>query len=110
LDSQLRVSNIGAGPTTITVYFGNDPTPLETFTLEAGQAERRNYGGKNGGPLHVVSSAEPILTTIRLYKVTSGIPSYYELTGLPDSQLSTLYWFPWYNNVNLTTEIRFAVP
>jgi hypothetical protein len=58
----------------------------------------------------VVSSAEPILTTIRLYKVTSGIPSYYELTGLPDSQLSTLYWFPWYNNVNLITEVRFAVP
>jgi hypothetical protein len=107
LDSQLRVSNIGAGSTTITVYFGN--TLLDSFTLGAGEASRTNYP-KNGGPLHVVSSAEPILTTIRLYKVTNGIPSYYELTGLPDSQLSSQYWFPWYNNVNLTTEISFAVP
>jgi hypothetical protein len=110
LDSQLRVSNIGTGPTTITVYFGNDPTPLDSFTLGAGAASRTNYGGKSGGPLHVVSSAEPILTTIRLYKVTGGISSYYELTGLPDSQLTTLYWFPWYNNVNLNTEMRFAAP
>jgi predicted outer membrane repeat protein len=110
LDSQLRVSNIGAGPTTITVYFGNNPTPIDSFPLAAGQVERRNYGGKNGGPLHVVSSAEPILTTIRLYKVTGGTPSYYELTGLADSQVSTQYWFPWYNNVQLNTEVRFAVP
>jgi hypothetical protein len=30
--------------------------------------------------------------------------------GLPNSRLSTTYWLPWYNNIDLLTELRFAVP
>jgi hypothetical protein len=107
LDSQLRVSNIGMGTTTISVYLGN--TLIDSFDLEAGAASRTNYP-RNTGPLHVVSSAEPILTTIRLYKVTDGVPSYYELVGFPDNQLTTRYWFPRYNSIDINTEMRFAVP
>jgi len=49
----------------------------------------------------------PILTTIRLLYEWS---SYYELTGLPDSQLSTQYFFPWYNSNTMSSELRVAVP
>jgi hypothetical protein len=107
LNSQLRVSNVGDGPTIITVYFGNDPTSIHTQTLQAGDAIRRNYTGRNGGPLRVVSSAEPVLSTVR---TVYGSDSYYEMTGLPSSWLSTQYWFPWYNNVAMSSELRIAVP
>jgi hypothetical protein len=107
LDSQLRVSNVGAGPTTITVYAGTQQ--LESYTLAAGGATRRNYA-QNTGPLHVVSSSQPILSTIRMLYLTPGYSSFYEMAGLPDTQLSTQYFFPWYNNKAMDSELRFAIP
>jgi hypothetical protein len=104
VDSQLRVSNVGSDVTTITVYAGG--TQIDSYSLNAGAATRKNYP-KNIGPLHVVSSSQPILTTIRLLYQSS---SYYEMTGLPNSQLSTQYFFPWYNNTAMNSELRLALP
>jgi hypothetical protein len=104
LDSQLRVSNVGTDVTTITVYAGGKQ--IDSYSLNAGAATRKNYA-QNNGPLYVVSSSQPILTTVRtLY---SG-GSYYEMTGLPEEQLSTQYFFPWYNNTAMSSELRFAIP
>jgi hypothetical protein len=107
LDSQLRVSNVGDGPTTVKVYAGG--LQIDSYSLGAGAASRKNYA-KNTGPLQVVSSSEPILSTIRMMYTTPGYSSYYEMTGLPDTQLSTQYFFPWYNNLAMNSELRFAVP
>jgi hypothetical protein len=103
VDSQLRVSNVGSATTHITVYAGG--SPIDSFDLGRGGAVRKNYS-KNTGPLQVISSSQPILTTIRLLYGSS----YYEMTGLPDGQLSTQYFFPWYNNKAMDSEIRLAVP
>jgi hypothetical protein len=105
VDSQLRVSNVGGADTTITVYLGT--TQIDSYTLTAGGATRKNYTGRNTGPLHVVSSSQSILTTIRMLYAGN---SYYEMTGLPNSQLSTQYFFPWYNNTAMKSELRVAVP
>jgi len=43
LNSQLRVSNVGAGPTPITVYAGT--TQLANYTLGAGKATRYTMPG-----------------------------------------------------------------
>lgn len=103
VNSQLRVSNVGSGPTIINVYMGS--RLLETYELQAGQASRRNYPGENNGPLHVVSSAEPILSSIRLlYKNKS----YAELTGLPVEQLSREFWYPVYDNASLGSEVHVS--
>jgi hypothetical protein len=32
------------------------------------------------------------------------------MMGLPDKFLDPTYWLPWYNNVDLDTQLRFAVP
>jgi hypothetical protein len=29
---------------------------------------------------------------------------------LPASQLNVIHWLPWYNNVDLSSELRLAVP
>jgi hypothetical protein len=103
LDSQLRVSNVGSDITTITVYAGTEQ--IDSYELGKGAASRKNYP-RNTGPLHVVSSTQPILTTVRLLYGSS----LYEMTGLPNEQLSTQYFFPWYNNYAMNSELRFAVP
>jgi hypothetical protein len=107
LDSQLRVSNVGGGPTTITVYLGTQQ--IDSYSLGTGGAARKNYP-HDGGPLRVVSSAQPILTTVRLLYNTPSFSSLYEMAGLPDPQLSTQYFFPWYNNTAMSSELRVAVP
>ena len=33
-----------------------------------------------------------------------------EVMGMPANQLTTAYWFPWYNNLGLNTQVRFGVP
>jgi N6-adenosine-specific RNA methylase IME4 len=103
VDSQLRVSNVGSDTTHITVYAGTQQ--IDSYDLAKGAATRKNYA-KNSGPLQVVSSTQPILTTSRLLYGAS----YYEMTGLPESQLSTQYFFPWYNNTAMSSELRIARP
>jgi hypothetical protein len=36
--------------------------------------------------------------------------SFSEMMALPDSQLDILYWLPWYNNIDLDSQLRIAVP
>jgi hypothetical protein len=104
LDSQLRVGNVGNQSTTITVYTGNNQQ-LDSFTLAKDTAIRKVYAGANAGPLHVVSSATNILTSVRyLY----GGKSYSEELGYPGNQLTNEYWFPWYNNWAFSSELRVA--
>jgi uncharacterized protein YjiK len=107
VNSQLRVSNAGSGSTTVKVYVGG--TQIDSYTLGVGAASRKNYP-QNAGPLHVVSDPEPVLTTIRTLYATSGYASYYEMMGLPGTQLSSQYFFPWYNNAAMSSELRFGVP
>jgi hypothetical protein len=105
LNSQLRVGNVENQATTITVYLGSNPTPLDSFTLGANAALRKNYTGINDGPLHVVSSVTNVLTSVRyLY----GANSYSEELGYPGNQLTTEYYFPWYNNFAFASELRVA--
>ena len=107
-NSQLRVSNVGGASTTITVYGANN-TVLDSYTLAAGAATRLNYA-MNNGPLQVVSSVSNILSTQRLLYTTPSFASYYELTGFPTNQLTTDYYFPWYNNTAMSSQLRIAVP
>jgi hypothetical protein len=108
LDSQLRVSNVGGASTNITIYAG--AAQIDTYSLAAGAATRKNYAAVNTGPLQVVSSAMPVLSTVRLLYNTALFSSFYEITGLPGDQLYTEYWFQWYNNVAMSSEVRLAVP
>jgi hypothetical protein len=107
-DSQLRVSNVDGASTTITIYGANNAV-IDTYALAAGAATRKNYS-KNEGPLHVVSSASNILSTQRLLYTTPSFASFYELDGFPTNQLTTEYYFPWYNNTAMSSQLRIAVP
>ena len=58
--------------------------------------------------MKIVSNV-PIVAAERLiYKVNGINTSFSEMMALPNSQLDTTYWLPWYNNVDLDTQLRFA--
>ena len=109
LNDQLRFANLGASATTVTVKIGNSVN--ETYVLQAGEAKRVRYTGVDDGPVIVSNSGENIIAAIRdAWSQNGVVESWVQLMGLPSSQLSTSYYFPAYNNVNLNDQIRIGTP
>ena len=111
LNSQFRVANLGNATTCLTFKIGG--TVQAGGCLLAGQSSRRSYSFSNG-PVEVSSSGGvPIIASIRIAYTPDGgttWTSFSEMMGLPDALKTTSYWFPWYNNIDLDTQLRFAVP
>jgi hypothetical protein len=112
-DSQIRFTNTSTTEsTTVSIYLGDNPTPIDVRTLAPSSADRVSFANTNGGPVRIVGSNPnvDILTGMRV--IYGGGMSFDELMAYPTALLSLEYWFPFYNhnNVNLDTEIRIAVP
>jgi hypothetical protein len=76
---------------------------------------RQSYSGLDNGPIRIRSvNGKKIIAAMRAIWLKDGqYNSYSELMGLPVSQLSTEYWFPWYNNsvpTLLDEQLRFGTP
>ena len=110
LDTQLRIANVSSSTATVRVYIGGVEMPGSPFTLAADASTRRSFPGVNNGPVRIVSTQNIVAAERVIYKANNTPTSFSEMMGLPNSQLSTTYWLPWYNNVDLRTELRFAVP
>ena len=110
LDTQLRIANVSGSAATVHVYMRGVEVAGSPFTLPPGTSTRRSFAGVNNGPVKIVST-QPIVASERIIFSVRGVPtSYSEMTALPNPQLNTIYWLPWYNNVDLRTQLRFAVP
>jgi len=115
LDTQLRLANVSGAAATVHVYVGgvemtSSGSPFSLTAGGAGQSTRVSFVGVNNGHLQVVSDVPIIASERVLYKVNGVDTSYSEMIGLPDHQLDTTYWMPWYNNLTLDTQLRLAVP
>jgi hypothetical protein len=109
LDTQLRFANVSGSPATVTVTIGG--VPLPSFTLAAGESARKSYPGVNNGPVQIVSTQNLVAAERLIYKAAGGVnTSFSEMMALPNNQLNNTYWLPWYNNVELDTQLRFGVP
>ena len=110
LNSQLRFGNVGSSSTTITVYVAG--VAKGSYTLAPSQSTRVSYTGLNNGPVVVQSSGGvPIIASERVAYTPDGgttWTSFAELMGLPSYQLTTTYVMPWYNNVDLNSQLRFG--
>ena len=106
LDTQLRIANVSASPATVTVTIGGVAMPA--FNLAVGESTRKSHPGISAGPVKI-ESTQPIVAAERLiYKVNNLNTSFTETMGLPNNQLHTTFWLPWYNNVDLDTQLRIA--
>jgi hypothetical protein len=108
LDTQLRFGNVSSSPATVQVFIGGAQMPGGPITLGPGESTRKSYPGISDGPVQIVSTQNIVAAERVVYKVNGVGTSFTEMMGLPQSQLSTIYWLPWYNNVELDTQLRFG--
>jgi CSLREA domain-containing protein len=110
LDTQLRFGNVSGSTATVHVYIGGTEMTGSPFILTTGQSTRVSFPGVNNGPVQIVSDQQIVAAERVIYTVNGVATSFSEMMGLPDSLLDTSYWTPWYNNVDLDTQLRFGVP
>jgi hypothetical protein len=108
LDTQLRFGNVNNSQATIRVYIGGVEMPGGPFVLGPGESTRQSFAGVNTGPVRIVSNVNIVAAERVIQKVNNLPTSFSEMMGLPNSLLSTTYWLPWYNNVDLLTELRIG--
>ncbi len=110
LSTALFITNISSRTATVRVYIAGAEMPGSPFILTSGTILGDAFDNNNNGPVKIVSNVN-ILTNVQVtYRVNNIITSYTEMMGLPNRQLDTAYWLPWYNNVDLDTQLRFGVP
>jgi Zn-dependent metalloprotease/uncharacterized protein YcfL len=110
LDTQLRFANTTNRTATVHIFIGDEELQGSPFTLQPGESTRKSFQGIDDGPVKIVSDVPIVVAERVIYKV-NGIPtSFSEMMALPDSLLDSTFWFPWYNNVDLDTQLRFGVP
>jgi glucose/arabinose dehydrogenase len=108
LDTQLRIANVSGSPATVHVTIGGVDLAGSPFNLAVNESRRVSFPGVNNGPVKIESD-QPVVAAERLiYKFNGVNTSFAEMMALPDSQLSTSYWLPWYDNVLLDTQLRVA--
>jgi hypothetical protein len=95
---------------TVRVYIGGVEMQGSPFTLGPGASTRKSFPGVNNGPVKIVSTQNIVAAERVIYKVNNTPTSFSEMMGLPESLLNTTYWLPWYNNIDLRTGLRLAVP
>ncbi len=118
LDTQLRFGNVSNTPGEVHLWIGGQektsgctPTPANVpypYVLAVGASLRVSCPGVNNGPVKIISDVNIVAAERVIYNV-NGLPtSFTEMKGLPDGQLDNTYWMPWYNNVDLDTQLRFG--
>jgi hypothetical protein len=110
LDTQLRFANTTNTPATVRVYIGGVEMIGSPFTLQPSESTRRSFPGVNSGPVKIVSDVPIVAAERVIYRVNGISTSFSEMMGLPNSLLDAAFWFPWYNNIDLDTQLRFGLP
>src|SRR4029453_16825247 len=118
LDTQLRFGNVSETNATATVhlYIGGQEmisgcSPSNSpYTLPAGASLRVSCPGTNNGPVRIVSDIPIVAAERVIYKVNNLPTSFSEMMALPNSQLNTAYWLPWYNNVDQIGRAHVCTP
>jgi hypothetical protein len=106
LDTQLRIANASASPASVTVTIGG--VPRETFPLGVNESVRKSYASVNAGPVKIESTQNIVAAERVIYTINGVHTSFSEMMALPEGQLDNIYWLPWYNNVDLDTQLRIA--
>jgi peptidyl-Lys metalloendopeptidase len=110
LSTDLRIGNTTNAAISVQVFIGGVQVSGSPFNVPANQSIRRTFAGINNGLVRVVGNGNVVVSEGVIYRVNNVNTSFSELLALPNSQLSTTYWLPWYNNVGLDSQLRFGVP
>lgn len=104
MDQSFRIANLDyVSSHTVRVFVGG--TQVGTDIILGRRAGTRVSYPVNNGPVRIIcvdcTGSEYIIAALRvIWKEPGQRYSYSEMMGLPKEQLSTEYWFPWYNNLD----------
>jgi hypothetical protein len=109
LSGQLRFANVDNIDTDVTITIGGQAQPI--ITLQAGQSQRVSYPLDSGPVVVESSNGAKIIVALRdAYLVNNRVVSFVQMMGLPQAALSDTSYFPAYNNLTLSGQLRFGVP
>ncbi len=90
----ILVGNPGPNSAQVEIYIGGNITNDSPHTILAGEVWTPLYDGTVGGPVKIVSTnGQSVFASQRVSEGTSG---FNEVMGEIQADLSTLWWFPWY--------------
>ncbi|HKY53104.1 MAG TPA: cellulase family glycosylhydrolase, partial [Anaerolineales bacterium] len=94
------IFNVASGCADIDVLIAG--SNVGSYGVTPGKSLREGYPGLDNGPAKIDSMNRiDIISALRVIWREPGLrTSYSEMMGLPTEQLSTEYWFPWYNNTD----------
>jgi hypothetical protein len=101
---------VSGSTATVHVFIGKDEMQGSPFTLLPGESTRQSFSNIKNGPVQIVSNIPIVAAERVIYKIDNIVTSFSEMMALPDNLLDTTYWLPWYNNIDLDTQLRFGVP
>jgi hypothetical protein len=91
----------------VNIYIGGSLMSGSPFSIGPGERVTPRWIGVQGGPVRVVSDV-PVFTSERVFTVPNSV--FNEMLGYPANQLSSEYWFPWYDNLNMQSLLLVAKP
>jgi hypothetical protein len=109
VNTQIRFANAGNSTAIVEVWIAGNL--VGTYNVSPNSLGAANFYDVVGGPVQVKSTnGVPIISTQRFILTSNGVlpTSFSETLGMPLEQLSTEYWFPFYNNLSTNTEVRIA--
>ena len=89
----------------VSVYIGGNLMNVDPYDIAPGDRVTPNYTALDG-PVHVVSDI-PVITSERVH---TGQGFVNEMMGYPNDRLTTEYWFPWYDNLSMSSWVLIGNP
>ena len=78
---------------------------VDGYSIASGHGQQDNYPGVNDGPAKVTNTlGGSVVSSVR---VLYGASSYSEMMGYPNNT-TTAFWFPWYNNTAMDSQLRVS--
>jgi hypothetical protein len=78
-----------------------------TYTIAPGANITPRWIGLQGGPVQVLSDI-PVFASERVFTVPNSV--FNEAMGIPGSQLTSEYWYPWYDSQNMNNYLLISKP
>ncbi len=94
---------------TVDIYIAGVKTADSPFSIPAGSRVTPRWMGVTDGPVRVVSTnGVNIFTSERVFTYPSSV--FNEMMGFPLNQMSSEYWFPYYDSINMSNDILISRP
>jgi Zn-dependent metalloprotease len=101
----IMVGNPTTSTASVNIYVGG--AKKGSYSIAPGKSVMPRYNGLNAGPVRVVST-----NNVKIFASERSLygDSFNEVMGYPKDQFTTEYWYPWYDNVSMSTWVLVGNP